>query len=47
MLPVVKGVPELGDDEEVLTLDESVSDSTSHTLTGLPLVCVVLSPTSV
>jgi hypothetical protein len=37
----VERVPELGDNEEVLTLDEAVLDGTGNTLTSLLLVAVV------
>lgn len=38
---VVEAVPELGDDEEVLTLDETILDGAGNTLTALDLVAVV------
>lgn len=38
---VVEAVPELGDDEEVLTLDETILDGAGDTLTALDLVAVV------
>jgi hypothetical protein len=37
----VEGVPQLGDDEEILTLDEAILDGTGNTLTALLLVAVV------
>ena len=40
-LLLVERVPELGDNEEVLTLDEAVLDGTGDTLTSLLLVAVV------
>lgn len=38
---IVESVPQLGDDEEVLTLDEAILDRTGNTLTALLLVAVV------
>jgi len=38
---LVERVPELGDDEEVLTLYDALLDSTGNTLTRLLLVSVV------
>lgn len=43
----VEGVPELGDDEELLTLHEAILDSTGNTLTAFPLVAVVCCPDTV
>jgi len=40
-LLLVERVPELGDDEEVLTLDEAVLNGAGDTLTSLLLVAVV------
>lgn len=40
---VVEGVPELGDNEEVLTLDKALVDRTFNTLASLDLVAVVAS----
>ncbi len=40
-LPVVEGVPELGNDEELFTLDETILDGSSDTLTGLDLISVI------
>jgi len=40
-LVVVEGVPELGDNEEFLALDDTFLDSASDTLTRLLLVTVV------
>lgn len=40
-LLVVEGLPELGDDEELLTLHEAVLDGAGDTLTALLLVAVV------
>lgn len=37
----VEAVPELGDDEELLALDETVLDGTSYTLAGFDLIAVV------
>lgn len=41
LLLVVERVPQLGDDEELLTLDDSFLDGAGNTLTGLLLVAVV------
>lgn len=41
-LVVVERVPELGNDEELLTLDETVLDGAGNTLTSFLLVAVVL-----
>jgi len=46
-LLLVERVPELGDNEEVLTLDEAVLDGTGDTLTSLLLVAVVCEEKSV
>ena len=43
VLAFVEGVPELGDDEEIGSLDESVGDGALHTLAGFDFVAVVLS----
>lgn len=40
-LTVVEGVPELGDDEEVLTLHNTLRDGTGNTLAALNLVAIV------
>jgi len=40
-LAVVEGVPELGDDEEVLALDDALRDGTGNALAALNLVAVV------
>jgi hypothetical protein len=40
-LAIVESVPQLGDDEEILTLDEAILDGTGNTLTALLLVAVV------
>jgi hypothetical protein len=41
LVTLVEGLPELGGDEEVLTLDEAVLDGASDTLTALLLVAVI------
>lgn len=41
VLTIVEGIPELGDDEKILALDEAIVDGTLHTLAGFPLVPVV------
>lgn len=41
VLLVVEGVPELGDDEELLTLDETLINGALHTLAALLLITVV------
>lgn len=41
LLVVVESLPELGDNVEILTLDKSLLDRASNTLTGLDLVSVV------
>ena len=40
-LSIVEGVPELGDDEELLTGDEALLDGAGNTLAALDLVAVV------
>lgn len=40
-LLVVEGVPELGDDEKLLTLDKTVLDGAGNTLTALLLIAVI------
>lgn len=42
MLALVVVVPELGGDEDVLTLDEALADGALDTLTSLLLVLVVV-----
>lgn len=41
LVALVEGLPELGDDEEVLTLHEAVLDGAGNTLTALLLVAVI------
>lgn len=41
VLLVVEGVPELGGDENILTLDDSLSNSFLQSLTSLLLVSVI------
>lgn len=41
LVAVVEGVPELRDEEELLTLDETVLDGAGDTLANLDLVAVV------
>lgn len=38
---LVEGVPQLGDDEDIFALDETVLDGTGYTLAGLLLVAVI------
>jgi len=40
-LLVVERVPELGDNEELLTLDKTILDGTGNTLTSLDFVAVI------
>ena len=40
-LLVVERVPELGDDEEVFTLDETFLDRTGYTLTAFHFIAVI------
>jgi hypothetical protein len=39
----VKGVPQLGDDEELLTLHQTIGNGTGDALAALDLVAVVCS----
>jgi hypothetical protein len=41
LLAVVEAVPELGDDEEILTLNETILNGAGDTLTALDLIAVV------
>lgn len=41
LLLVVEAVPKLGDNEEILALDQTLLDGTGNTLTGLNLVSVI------
>jgi hypothetical protein len=41
LLAVVEAVPQLGDEEEVLALDDTLLDGTSDTLADLDLIAVV------
>jgi hypothetical protein len=41
LLAVVEAVPQLGDEEEVLALDDALLDGTSDTLADLDLIAVV------
>jgi hypothetical protein len=41
LVGLVEAVPELGDNEEILALDETILNGTGNTLTGFNFVTVV------
>lgn len=41
LVTVVEGVPELGDDEEIFSLDQAFFDGSCYTLTSFLLISVV------
>lgn len=41
VLAIVEGIPELGDDKEILAFDQAIIDGTLHTLASFLLIRIV------